>query len=178
MRYAGGMKNLPALPTAGVILITAPGIIRRALATALTIQLALAGAVRVLDGGNHFDGLKLARELRHQGRDYHAALERAEVARAFTCYQMAALVEDTRPDSTPTLVTDLLGTFYDENIDLPEREQLLKQVLGRLERLGQRAPVFVSAEPEDEALFKALAARASQHWRFEAPQAATQPRLF
>ena len=178
VRYAVGMQNLPATPTVGLILIAAPRAIRRELATALTVQLALIGPFQVLDGGNSFDALKLARELRRHTRTYHPALSRVRVARAFTCYQMAALLANTPPGRTPMLVMDLLATFYDENIALPERQRLLNQALGQLERLGRPAPVFVSAEPEDEPLFGALEGRADHQWRFELPQAVAQPRLF
>lgn len=178
MRYALGMQSLPAVPTVGLVLIAAPRAIRRDLATALAVKLALIGPLRVLDGGNSFDGLKLARELRRQTLAYHSALDRVRVARAFTCYQMATLLADTYPVVTPTIVMDLLGTFYDENIALPERQRLLNRVLARLARLSRPAPVFVSAEVDDEPLFNALAESADHEWRFEIPEAAAQPRLF
>ena len=119
------MQILPATPAVGLILIAAPRAIRRALVTSLTVQLALVGSLRVLDGGNSFDGLKLARELRRHTRSYHAALNRVQVARAFTCYQMLTLLADTPPLGIPTLVMDPLESFYDENIDLSERQRLL-----------------------------------------------------
>lgn len=159
-------------------MIAAPRAIRRDLATALTVQLALAGSLRVLDGGNSFDGLKLARELRRQTRAYHPALDRVLVARAFTCYQMEALLANTGLEMIPTLVMDLLDTFYDENVALPERQRLLEQVLQQLTRLGGPAPVFVSAEVDDEPLFRALEERVDHQWRFEMPEELVQPRLF
>ena len=178
MRYAVDMQNLPAIPTVGLILIASPRAIRRDLGTALTVQLALVAPLQVLDGGNSFDGLKLARELRRQTRAYHPALSRVLVARAFTCYQMVTLLANTAPDGTPTLVMDLLETFYDENIAFPERQRLLDQALQQLARLSQLAPVFVSAEAEDEPLFRALEEGVDHQWRFEVPAAVVQPRLF
>ena len=111
-------------------------------------------------------------------RAYRPPLDRVYVARAFTCYQMAALLDNTIPDTTPKLVMDLLGTFYDENIALVERQRLLHQILLQLARLARLAPVFVSAEVEDEPLFSALEERVDHLWRFEVPEAAAQPRLF
>jgi hypothetical protein len=173
------MRNLSVLPTLGLTLIAGPRGLRRELTTRLSVHLALLGGLRVLDGGNSFDGLKLARELRRQTRAYHPALERVQVRRAFTCYQMGALLGDTRPDQVPTLVLDLLATFYDENVALSDRRRLLESVLDRLAGLSRAAPVFVSAEPGADPFFGALESRADQQWRFEMPPAAAiQPALF
>jgi hypothetical protein len=173
------MRNLPARPTLGLTLIAGPRGLRRELTTQLSVHLALLGGLRVLDGGNSFDGLKLARELRRQTRAYHAALDRVQVARAFTCYQMGTLLSDTQPDRLPTLVLDLLATFYDENTALSDRARLLEGVWGRLLLLSRVAPLFVSAEPGDDPFFRALESRADQQWRFEMPlPAAVQPELF
>ena len=173
------MQNLPALPTLGLTLIAGPRGLRRALITRLSVHLALLGGLRVLDGGNSFDGLKLARELRRQTRAYHAALDRVRVSRAFTCYQMGALLSDTQPDRSPTLVLDLLATFYDENVALSDRATLLNGVLACLVRLSRAAPLFVSAAPQDDFFFKALENRTDQQWYFELPRpVVTQPGLF
>ena len=81
------------------------------------------------------------------------ALEHIQVARAFTCYQMTALLEDAKTDPLPTLVIDLLDTFYDEILGmqhaalLEERRRLAKRCATHLRRLSQRAPVVVSLRP-------------------------------
>jgi hypothetical protein len=41
-------------------------------------------------------------------------------------------------------VFDLLSTFYDENVNLPESQRLLRQVIWRLQQLSKIAPVVVS----------------------------------
>ena len=59
-------------------------------------RLAVHAPLRVLDGGNQFNAREVARLLRSQNApDVYAALERIRVARAFTCYQMLALLEQT-----------------------------------------------------------------------------------
>ena len=50
----------------------------------LIARLALAGAVRVLDGGNHFDAHQIARYIRRQSWQLEAILGRITIARAFT----------------------------------------------------------------------------------------------
>jgi len=49
------------------------------------------GPVRVLDGGNRFAAYKVARAVRGQAE----ILKRITVARAFNCYQVLSLLEDT-----------------------------------------------------------------------------------
>ena len=61
----------------------------------ITAQLALRGEVTVLDGGNRFQAYPVAHLIRRQTPDVRAAAERLFIRRAFTCYQMLALLENT-----------------------------------------------------------------------------------
>jgi hypothetical protein len=132
----------------------------------------------VLDGGNCFDGLKLARELRRQTRYYHNCLGQVSVARAFTCYQMTCLLADSPSRNTPTIVLEPLSTFEDENIPYRERRHHLGLLLPDLTRLSHFAPVFVSADAE-AVFFDLLADTADQIWQFEQPApTVVQGRLF
>ena len=161
------MTNLPDIPSLGIVLIEAPRPLRRDLLAALTMQLALSGPVQVLDGGNCFDGLKLARELRRQRRDYQDCLQRVSVARAFTCYQMAALLAVPPPKPDPILILELLTTFGDENVPLTERQHLLQSCLPRLKSLCRQVPVFISADLCQEPFGGVLETWADQLWQFE-----------
>jgi hypothetical protein len=113
---------------------------------ALLVELALAGPVKVLIGGNRYDhywinyALAAVTPLYEYILDHHIRLSRAE-----TCYQMVELLTQTKAESVPCLVLDLLATFYDEG--LPEREidQLLFEAILQLRRLGRRAAITVSA---------------------------------
>ena len=49
-------------------------------------------------------------------------------------------------------------------------QRLLDQSLQQLARLAQLAPVFVSAEAEDEPLFRTVEERIENQWRFEVPE--------
>ncbi len=130
----------------------------------ITAQLAAApgaGGLRVLDAGNWFNAYGVAERLR-QLVDRSAApsilpyLQRIQVARAFTCFQVAALLEQaaaqTGPQAGPALVLDLLGAFHDENVNYAERLRLLRGCLPALLRLRRGGPVLACARPGDPTL--------------------------
>ena len=110
----------------------------------LSAWLALQGNLRVLDAGNRFNAYPVAQAIRRQNRNPQVVLERIRLSRAFTCYQVDVLLEEWQPLSHPTLVFDLLSTFYDENVNLPESQRLLRLVIWRLQQLSKMAPVVVS----------------------------------
>jgi hypothetical protein len=116
----------------------------------LAARLAQRGTLRVLDGGNSFNAYAVARSLGRwageAGKDLENALKRISVARAFTCYQVLTLLSETPTAPYPTLVLDLLSTFYDENVELYESQRLLESCVGHLLRLSGLAPVVVSAQ--------------------------------
>lgn len=113
----------------------------------LAARLALAGPLHVLDGGNQFNVYPVARALRRQTANLAAALSRIQMARAFTCYQVSAMLAQAPTGSTPILALDLLSTFYDENVTLAESQRLLAGGLIQLQRLSRSAPVVVSVSP-------------------------------
>ena len=134
----------------------------------LSARLALHGAVRVLDGGNSYNALYVARYVRRQTVQLDETLNRILVARAFTCYQMVTLLCETAVSPTPTLVLDLLATFGDENVDLGESIRLLRLAIVQLQRLCRLAPVVVSIRPfslhqSDRAVLTELVMNAATH---------------
>ena len=164
-------------------LLLAPREITRQLSAVCTVRLALAGPVLVLDGGNCFDARKIATLLRRQTSRLETILERIYVARAFTCYQMVALLAETHLDHKPTLILELLATFQDENVALPERQRLLQQSLLLLRHLSSQAAVLVTvctlSSQYSGSLMETLTASADQIWRFEAAAAPVlQPGLW
>lgn len=152
----------------------------------LAARLAPLGPLRVLDGGNHFNAYVVARAVRRQTAALAAALDNLRVARAFTCYQMLALLTETPVGPAPTLVLDLLSTFYDESVPLYESRRLLELALDQLERLGASAPVVVSARPpalvcrERMALVELVQERLPVYYLYDEEEArpALQPALF
>ncbi len=138
-------------------------------------RLALRGPMRVLDGGNQFNAYPVARTIRRYTADLPNVLRGIRMSRGFTCYQMVSLVGAVPVDHTPTLVFDLLATFYDENVTLPESSRLLLSCLTHLQRLGKSAPVIASAQPpgsqvqERSSLLDLLRQYATQVWEISQP---------
>lgn len=149
----------------------------------LSALLAQRGAVRVLDGGNSYNALYVARYIRHYTVQLEATLNRITVARAFTCYQMVTLLQETAVSPTPTLVLDLLSTFGDESIDVGESVRLLRLALVQLQRLCRLASVVVSLQPvrqPERAVLTELVMNAATHHFTREPleTAVSQPSLF
>jgi hypothetical protein len=144
----------------------------------MVASLSLRRAVRVIDGGNHFNAYRCSRSLaRLLGPGGTAGLNRAlgriSIARAFTCYQMLTLLNETPAVPQPTFALDLLTTFFDESVSLTESRRLLETCTRRLQRLSLEGPVVVSAGspppgPRSEFL-DILAAAAEQVWIMETP---------
>lgn len=156
-----------------LMVLTAPHA-ASALMLELSARLSTVGELHVLDGGNRFNVYLVARAVRRCTFDLTASLGRIRLARAFTCYQMTAMLAETPADGLPTLVIDLLATFYDDNVQLVESQRLLADCILHLKRLSQFAPVVVSAKPpaplcaEKEVLADALQAASGGSWHLEA----------
>jgi len=119
----------------------------RPLIRTLIARFALRGPLVVLDGGNGFDAYSLARSIRRETPDVGGVLERVRLTRAFTCYQMLALLRRTASDRRPKVVLDLLATFEDDSVDEVDRDFLLRESISHLTRLSQAAPVVVCIHP-------------------------------
>ena len=68
------------------------------------------------------------------------ALGRVHVARAFTCYQVVALLCDLPASTMPHVIFDLPATFGDESVPLHESRRLLGIALEQVQRLRCAAP--------------------------------------
>ena len=116
-------------------------------------QLAGSGkAVYVVDGDNSFRSYHIARYARDLHLDPRLALAQVQVSRAFTCYQLAAIVErlSRRAETincAGIVCLGLLGTLFDEDIAWPEAQRLLQEVIARLKMLAKRWPVIVTVRP-------------------------------
>ena len=139
------MQSIPSPNSGQILLLVTPYVGGRDVFD-LVARLALQGNLEVVDGGNTFDAYHVVRALRRQTADFSPAMERIRLARAFTCYQMAALLADlegsARP-GVPLLALDFLSTFADQNVATAERRRLLKECLARLRRLSKVGPVGV-----------------------------------
>ncbi len=184
--YPGSMNTqLIPFPTCGqILLLITPDSLTRVLFE-MVARLAQHGPLYVLDGGNTFQGYPLARALRRQTADIAGVMQQVLLSRAFTCYQMAALLGEEPLAPYPVLVLDFLATFYDQNIRIAERRRLLQTCLQQLKRLSQNAPVAVWVRQRQvipqEALgfLEIVQSAAGQVWRPERLPAASprQPSL-
>jgi hypothetical protein len=108
------------------------------------LQHALETPVWILDAGNCFNPYLIVRQIRRETPQVKAILERIQVARAFTCFQVVSLLEQTHIGSGLIFILRLLTTFADEMIQMNDRIRLLKQVDAQIERLRQFVPLTIT----------------------------------
>ncbi len=115
--------------------------------------------VIVLDGANRFNPYLASSFARRVSISPEELLKRIQIARAFTCYQMATLMGERLPaflrrargvEQTGKPLVILLGpltTFLDG--DVPDREALLlfERALKKLEPLGEAGVSFLLFQP-------------------------------
>ncbi len=172
------IATFPTPKTGKISLVVAPKTVIENLMSMLA-TLALCGRVLVIDGGNRFDGYALARALRRRTHQVQPALKQVLLSRAFTCYQMVAMLAELPVDGTPVVVLDMLSTFLDENVNLTKRQRLLENSLTLLRRISAGAPVAVwarsrsTAGDEDQQLLIPLLEAAHDIWELQAPEAPT-----
>jgi hypothetical protein len=137
------MDILPALQLGSLVVVYA-GHAASDEITHVAAKLALRGPVTVLDGGNRFQAYRIAHLLRKETTDVSTAANRLFIRRAFTCYQMLALLENAPALRQPYLVLDLLNSFYDDQVQSQEVDRLLETCMRQINRLRQFAPVAVT----------------------------------
>jgi hypothetical protein len=175
------MNILPEIHQKKLILVCGPNAARDQI-SALSAQLALRSAITILDGGNRFPAYQTVRMLRKLTADIAPAANRIFIRRAFTCYQMLELLESTPALPQPYIILDLLATFYDENVPVPEIHRLLDRSLAQLDRLKLVAPIIVTlspSHPERAVICEKVRARADQVVDIDIPfPIMIQPTLF
>ena len=138
----------------------------------------LSGGQRViyLDGANQFDPLLIARFTREHGRENFNSLIR--VARAFTCFQLTALVERLpafleKFPARVVMVTALPDLYFDEDVRDRDARASLERAVEALQLLKQHpVSVAVFSESADcsaprKTFFQRLAAHADHVTRIE-----------
>lgn len=183
---------LPELKQGRILAVMAPHAAQQGMLAAAA-QLALSGPVCVLDGGNCFDAYFVARSVRRYTERMEEMISRISLARAFTCYQMEALLASAAararetPTETPcsaTLVLDFLATFFDENVPLAGRRRLLQQCIRYFRAISERAVLAISIRPPSAALpdqvelVENLLTAADTVWQLETPPPVQVQRLF
>ncbi len=148
----------------------------------LVAHLALSGPLLALDAANEFDAYRVARLIRQRATRFDQALGRVHVARAFTSYQVVALLRALPASTMPHVVFDLPAVFYDEAAPLSESRRLLGIALEHIERLRRTAPLMISVRPAPAGrraeLLQAVVDRADHLFAWDSPAAAAPVRLF
>jgi hypothetical protein len=170
------MYVLPAITPGSFTVVCAQHAAREQI-TSVIAELALRGSLTVLDGGNRFQAYRVANLIRRQTPDIRAAADRLFIQRAFTCYQMLALLESTPARPQPHLILDLLATFYDDHVPTCEISRLLDACLTQLERLRRTVPVAITLAPPllEERAFLVERVRAQADTLFTLELPASQP---
>jgi hypothetical protein len=135
---------------AGLILLQGVPFVMR-LGLTMAVRSLLAGdRLCWVDGVNAFDPYAVARLAKRAGRSPKELLARVYVSRAFTCYQLHALVVGRLPRAVSELPADgvvavgLGATFHDDEVPVTEATALFDEVVRGLERLvAQGVPVLV-----------------------------------
>jgi len=160
------MDLLPCLKTGSLLVSLIPRARHASFIPDLIAELALRGPVTVLDGGNCFPAYRVAQLIRRKSLQVDAISKRIFVRRAFTCYQVANLLESTPALGQPSVILNLLATFQDDQVKPDEAGRLLYLCLTNIERLLVSAPVAVTLEPlilaEKEFLLKRVCEQADE----------------
>jgi hypothetical protein len=112
------------------------------------------GRVSLLEGGNRFHPYRVGELGRSLGVDATETLRRIRLARAFTAYQMVALVDGWAAEARrhpPTLLVahDLPALFAADEVPDDERAALLRHVARTLRALADdvRVPLLLTLDP-------------------------------
>jgi hypothetical protein len=134
--------------------------------------------IALIDGTNRFDLYAItafARQLGNRRATPEELLERMFISRAFTCYQMEAVITDRLPafvarERIPVVIIfGLLDTFYDEQAPFFEVKAGLRRIMASLQRLKRdNIAVLLTlqdttpASAERRSLFPSVAAGADR----------------
>ena len=112
----------------------------------LISALALRQHVTVLDCGNRSNMYAVAKLIRPYTPDPVSVMNNIRLSRAFTCYQVLAMIQATTkyPLNEPLVLLDLLATFLDEDVELKDSQRLLTHSLNLLTQLSHQVPVVIS----------------------------------
>lgn len=118
----------------------------------LPVQLGGLGSnVVFVDGGNTFQLYHVARLARLHRLDPKQALERIYISRAFTAYQMTALVLEKlretvkRYDAKLVVISDIAGFFLDKDVAEIEARRVYSQVTAYLQNFARENNVILVA---------------------------------
>ena len=133
-------------PGEATLWIGPPVIIERMLETMYAGNALARGRISLIEGRNQFHPYRIGERGRALGVDPTAVLDRIRLARAFTAYQLVALVDGWAAEirrHPPTLLVahDLPTLFFTEEVPGEERAPLLRHVAQTLREILRAIPV-------------------------------------
>ena len=111
----------------------------------------LGSNVIFIDGGNTFRLYQVARLAQLHQLDPKQALERIYISRAFTAYQMTALILDklkesvSRFDAKLAIISDIAGFFLDKDVPEDEARRVYSQVTSYLSNFAKENQIILIA---------------------------------
>jgi hypothetical protein len=138
-------------------------------------------SLAVVDGCNRFDVHALSRFARMKKIDPNKFLSRIFISRGFTCYQMEQAIVHKLPafltavHAKTALIFGLLDTFYDEQAQLREVQQILQRVLVSFQNMKATGSSLLLvclertvAPPERNRLFTTLKSGVDRVYKLDA----------
>ena len=119
-------------------------------------------SVIFVDGGNTFNPYLISTVAREYGLDPKSTLERVFVSRAFTAYQLSALVLETLEDalkhyrSKLVLISEIISLFLDRDVPTREALEVFKKMMFHLADLAIRRNIIVTATCSNDGRSKRL----------------------
>ncbi len=108
-----------------------------------------------VDGGNSFNPYKISAIARDFGSDPRSTLERVFVSRAFTAYQLSAIILETLEDalkryrSKLVLISNITSLFLDRDVPTKEALEIYQKMIIHLADLALRRSIIVVATCSD-----------------------------
>lgn len=184
-KYFAPHALVSALPSSRVVAVLArSAVVHPLVIQSLATRVLRSESVGVLLGDNHFDLYALMRLLQAHTRQRAPLLDRVEISRAFTCYQLhqrLLTLDPARKKWRALYVLGLLDTFYDESVAAPEATQLLHACLRTSRSLAAKnlsVLMTISAPPQPgrEKFIAQVAQMADVYLELQAPPGPAGPR--
>ena len=132
---------LPGLQRPRLILVEVAGSPHREI-TELIARLALRGPFHIISSGQWLpDQDSLRRSVRRYTVNVKETLDRISLGRPATCLQLRDQLEQAASQSCPVLALNFLNHFFDPDVDLSLRRQVLEQCCRLVKLLSFSKPV-------------------------------------
>ncbi len=111
----------------------------------------LASSAIFVDGGNTFNPYAISAIAREFGLDPKSTLEQVFISRAFTAYQLSALILETLEDAVKhyksrlVLISRITNLFLDKDVPTKEAFEIFRKIITHLSDLAVKRNIIVAA---------------------------------